>query len=121
MKSIIQVVQPQNVVNNFDKLAFDTINNFGGITNLQLAPNAILSDIYPLEGHEKAIGHDLLADPNRREAVIQAIESETITFAGPLVLIQGGVSVIARNPVFVNATTDHINATEKFYSENGLQ
>ncbi|MBT6717726.1 MAG: hypothetical protein HOB18_08855 [Nitrospina sp.] len=44
---------------NFDRVAADLIERYGGISNLQLAPNAVISKIFPLKGNELAVGLDL--------------------------------------------------------------
>ena len=89
------------VRDNFDSIAANMIETYGGIDNLQLAPGGVVSQIYPLEGNEAAIGHDLLNDPARRVEALAAIESRKLTLAGPFTLIQGGVAVIGRLPVFI--------------------
>jgi signal transduction histidine kinase len=88
-------------LDGFDTIADDIISNYGGIGNLQLAPNGVVRRIYPLAGNEKAIGHDLLNDPRRRTEALATIESKKLTLAGPFELIQGGVAVIGRLPVFL--------------------
>ncbi|MEN8179103.1 MAG: diguanylate cyclase [Pseudomonadota bacterium] len=96
-----EVRRTRGDVEDFESLAERLIASFGGITNLQLAPGAIVRRIHPLAGHEKAIGHNLLRDDKRRNAARTAVDTGLITLAGPFELIQGGVAVIARNPVFL--------------------
>ncbi|WP_286238045.1 bifunctional diguanylate cyclase/phosphodiesterase [Neptuniibacter halophilus] len=87
---------------NFNSFADETIKALGGISNLQLAPNGVIERIYPLAGNEKAIGHNLLKDDKRREEAELAIRERRLTVAGPFELVQGGVAVIGRNPVFIS-------------------
>lgn len=82
---------------NFDGIAADLIKRYGGISNLQLAPNAIIRKIFPLKGNEPAIGLDLKKNP---KAVV-AIETGELVVEGPLNLVQGGVAIIGRYPVFL--------------------
>ena len=96
-----EVRRTRGEVEGFESLAERLIASFGGITNLQLAPDAIIRRIHPLAGHEKAIGHNLLRDDKRRNAARTAIDTGLITLAGPFELVQGGIAVIARNPVFL--------------------
>lgn len=72
------------------------------ITNLQLAPNGVVRHIHPLEGNEAAIGHDLLADEDRTTEAFAAIEDRRLTLAGPFELVQGGVAMVGRQPVFLD-------------------
>jgi sensor domain CHASE-containing protein len=95
------------VITSFDQIATLLQQTYGGITNLQLAPCGIVSQISPLAGNEAAIGHNLLQDPARVTAAVATIEARKLTFVGPLNLIQGGVAVIGRYPVFNNLTSNN--------------
>lgn len=85
----------------FDYYAKEIITSIDGISNLQLAPQGIISKIYPLQGNEKAIGHNILLDDNRKQEAQLAIKKKALTLAGPFKLIQGGIGIIGRNPVFL--------------------
>ncbi|MFH1154411.1 MAG: PAS domain S-box protein [Pseudomonadota bacterium] len=85
---------------DFNTLADDMITSYGGISCLQLAPQGIVTRIFPLKGNEKALGHNLLEDPARRTEALKTIKSRELTLAGPFELVQGGVAVIGRLPVF---------------------
>lgn len=74
--------------------------NIEGIRSLQLAPQAVVRHVYPIKGNEAVIGHDLLGDPRRREAVERTIRERLFVVAGPVKLIQGGSGLIARLPLF---------------------
>nr|WP_067291735.1 ATP-binding protein [Marinobacterium profundum] len=95
---------------DFDSYAMELIKRVGGISNLQLAPAGIVSSIYPLEGNERALGHDILRDDKRKAEARNAVEENELTLAGPFTLVQGGVAVIGRNPVFINR-----NGTDFFW------
>ena len=99
--ALASVLRQNGKIDNFDDLASEIIKSYGGINNLQLAPNGVVTKIYPLAGNKAAIGHDLLNDPQRRTEALGAIESRKLTLAGPFTLIQGGVAVIGRLPVFI--------------------
>jgi len=87
---------------NFDEIAHIILQSSPGITNLQLAKDGIITNIYPLSGNEAAIGHNLLVDPERNKEAVEAVKDNKITLAGPFNLIQGGKAVIARNPVMMD-------------------
>lgn len=95
------IIKEYGEVKNFDILADHIISIHKGISSLQMAPQGVVRHIYPLEGNEKAIGHNLLTDPARKDDVVKAIETEALTIAGPFNLIQGGTGVIGRLPVFL--------------------
>jgi PAS domain S-box-containing protein len=91
-------VEEQNgTLANFDSLAKGLINHYGRITNLQLAPNGIVKQIFPLEGYQKALGQDL----NKNPYAILAIQSKELTLEGPIKLAQG-VAVLGRYPVYLS-------------------
>lgn len=85
----------------FDQYAAAILAASPGVSNIQLAPEGIITDIYPLAGNEAAIGHNILIDDRRRDEARKAISTRKITLAGPFELIQGGVAVIGRQPVFL--------------------
>jgi len=99
--ALASMLRQDRAIANFDTLAADIIKRYGGISSLQLAPNGIVSRIYPLAGNEAALGHNLLKDPRRRSEAWRAIQSRQLTVAGPVELVQGGVGVIGRLPVFL--------------------
>lgn len=94
------MLQQYGEIRDFDAVAAGIIRNFGAIGTLQLAPEGIVSHAYPLAGNESAIGHNLLADPARRDDAQAAIKSRKLTVSAPVNLIQGGKAIIARLPVF---------------------
>jgi signal transduction histidine kinase len=95
------VRQGRGEVDNFDRLAADMLRVYGGISALQLAPKGVIRRIVPLDGNEAAIGHDLLKDPKRNKEARAAVATRQLTLAGPFQLLQGGVAVIGRLPVFL--------------------
>ncbi|MFQ5421380.1 MAG: CHASE domain-containing protein, partial [Anaerolineae bacterium] len=99
--ALASILRQTGEIQDFDALAGEMIETYGGITNLQLAPGGVVQQIYPLAGNEAAIGHDLLNDPNRRTEALATIAARELTLAGPFELIQGGTAVIGRLPVFL--------------------
>ena len=85
----------------FETFARELQGTQGGIRSLQLAPNAIVTHIYPLQGNEAAMGLDLLAHTTQGDAVRRTIDSRKFVVAGPLNLIQDGYALIGRVPIFV--------------------
>lgn len=88
-------------VADFTVIADQLLPYYPGADNLQLAPNGVVSQIVPIQGNEKAIGHDLFHDPARKDEAIATRDSGVMTLAGPYTLVQGGVGFIARLPVFL--------------------
>ena len=88
-------------VSDFNSFAGEIYQSLGSITNLQLAPDGVVRQIYPLTGHEKVIGHDLLADDARRKEARLALKKGAMALAGPFELLQGGVAIVGRQPVML--------------------
>jgi len=97
-----EVKRSQGRFLDFEPYAEGVLGSIGGISNLQLAPNGIITKIHPLPGNEKAIGHNILRDDRRRKEAQLAIKEKHLTLAGPFALVQGGIAVIGRNPVFLD-------------------
>lgn len=72
------------------------------LRNIGLAPNNILTHIYPVAGNEKAIGLRYQNHPKQWPAVKRAMDSRTTVLAGPVNLVQGGRGLISRTPVFLD-------------------
>ncbi len=98
-------------IDNFPAIGREMVLAYGALGSVQLAPDGIVSQIYPHKGNEAAIGHNLLEDPARRAEAKRTINSGKLTLAGPVELIQGGVAVIGRLPVFLPDKTGN----EKFW------
>jgi len=93
--------QGQGKIDDFDALAGEMLAMYGGVSALQLAPSGVIRHIVPLVGHELALGHNLLDDPERNKEAFLALKSRTLTLAGPFELRQGGTAVVGRLPVFL--------------------
>lgn len=89
----------------FPSYANKLIKSIGGIENLQLAPDGVISNIYPLKGNESAIGLDIFANEQFKEAAMSAIKNQKLIAIGPVNLVQGGVAVISRAPIFLHKGT----------------
>ncbi|GAA4354517.1 diguanylate cyclase [Kangiella marina] len=84
----------------FEQLAEALISNGKYVRNIGISTGYTISDVYPLEGNEKALGFDYRNAPSQLQSVEAAREAGTMTLAGPLTLVQGGKAVIARYPIF---------------------
>lgn len=94
--------QGNGQVEDFTALASQMLEMYGGLSALQLAPNGVIRQVVPRLGHEAAIGHNLLDDPERNKEAFLALKSRTLTLAGPFELRQGGQAVVGRLPVFLD-------------------
>lgn len=73
-------------------------NNSVNVTNLMIAPDALIRYIYPLAGNSAILGKSLLLDSALASpGIIQdTIRSRGITVDGPRTLAQGGYGMVIR-------------------------
>ncbi len=89
-------------VTNFDALVGEMLPYYPGAAALELAPGGVIRNVMPLAGNEKAIGFDLLKDPAQRKEAAIARDTGKLTLAGPINLVQGGLGIAGRLPVFLD-------------------
>lgn len=88
---------------NFNEIAAQLIDDKSGIDAVQLVPNGIITNVYPLEENKAALNYNILKSHyNIRKEAEKSIERRTMYFAGPIKLIQGGTGVVGRLPVYKN-------------------
>ena len=86
--------------NTFSELAEKIPNEDGVIKAFELAPEGIVTDIYPKQGNEGAFGLDMLQEHERKKDAILARDSGKYTLGGPYQLKQGGTGALLFNPVY---------------------
>ncbi|HET9597910.1 MAG TPA: ATP-binding protein [Anaeromyxobacteraceae bacterium] len=99
--ALAAIVRQHGRIDQFEDLAAQMLTLYGHASALQLAPGGVIRQVYPRAGNEQAIGHDLLADPDRRFQAAEAIRTRRLGVAGPFELRQGGVGLVGRLPIFV--------------------
>lgn len=83
---------------NFSKIAENLMSY--SIQSVQLAPNGVVTEIYPEEGNETG-KIDLLKDSNRGEISNYAKDHNITITQGPIELKQGGSGLVVRNPIYL--------------------
>lgn len=71
------------------------------IKAIELAPDGVVKDIYPLKGNEAAFGIDMLNNPARKHEANLAMKSGQYTIAGPYELNQGGLGSLLFEPIYI--------------------
>lgn len=84
----------------FSNLASVIPNENGIIKAFELAPDGIITDVYPKQGNEKAFGIDVLTEHERSFDANLAKETKEYTLGGPYELKQGGMGALLFNPVY---------------------
>lgn len=83
---------------NFSKIAENLMSY--SIQSVQLAPNGVVTEIYPEEGNETG-KIDLLKDSKRGEISNYAKDHNITIIQGPIKLKQGGSGLVVRNPIYL--------------------
>lgn len=83
---------------NFSKIAENLMSY--SIQSVQLAPNGVVTEIYPEEGNE-AGKIDLLKDSYRGEISNYAKDHNITVIQGPIKLKQRGSGLVVRNPIYL--------------------
>ncbi|WP_426143431.1 bifunctional diguanylate cyclase/phosphodiesterase [Pseudomonas sp. DWP3-1-2] len=87
---------------HLSSMAQGAIDSAPYIHHLALAPDDIVSDVYPLAGNESIIGLDYRTLAGQYPLLEKARLSGSALIAGPLQLYQGGRALIYRRPVFLS-------------------
>ncbi len=69
------------------------------LRNLAIAPDFVVSLVYPLKGNERSLGLDYRKNDKQRAAAFQVRERDRLIVTGPVDLVQGGRGLIARYPI----------------------
>lgn len=90
----------------FARLVDEYLQTQLSISHIALAPDLIISNIYPLEGNESALGLNYRDVEAQFSTVQESINTKQIILTGPIPLVQGGSALIARVPVYIGENRD---------------
>lgn len=114
---------------SFSELAEMLPNENGIVKAFELAPNGVVTDVFPQQENEKAFGINMLTDHNRKEDANRAKETGNYTLGGPYELKQGGTGALLFHPVYKEDSIDNdsfwgfvimVIDWDKFIDEIGL-
>jgi diguanylate cyclase (GGDEF)-like protein/PAS domain S-box-containing protein len=92
------VISDDGNINGFYDVAANMRDT--SIQSIQIAPNGVVTEIYPEEGNESG-KIDLINDSDRGEISRYARDNDTVIVQGPFKLKQGGCGIAVRNPVYL--------------------
>ena len=92
------LISENGEIHQFDTIARNLMSD--SIESVQLAPDGIVTDIYPTAGNE-AGKIDLIHDKDRGKISCYARDNHTIITQGPFELKQGSYGIAVRNPVYL--------------------
>lgn len=96
----------------FRALAGELSQQSSIIRNIGLAPNNVITQVFPLEGNERAVGFAYATSAEQWSSVQRMMAENRMVVAGPVELVQGGKAFIGRIPVHV---TDPSEPKERRY------
>ena len=97
------LISENGEIHQFETIAGNLMSD--SIESVQLAPNGVVTDIYPANGNE-AGKIDLIHDKDRGKISCYARDNHTIITQGPFKLKQGEYGIAVRNPIFLKDKTD---------------
>jgi len=95
------VIQGSGVVENFD-IAASAIVNDPSILNVLIAPDGIVSNVYPGDGNEAVIGLNFFAEGRGNREAIIAKETGALVLGGPFRSVQDIDVLVGRLPVYID-------------------
>ena len=114
----------------FSELAEMLPNEAGVVKAFELAPNGVITDIFPKQGNEQAFGMNMLTEHERSGDAKRAKETGKYTLGGPYQLKQGGTGALLFHPVYQNNITGNdtfwgfviiVIDWDKFIDEIGME
>lgn len=101
-QTLAYIIRQHGVPDDFDAVAGNILESNPNIDALQLTRGGVITHTFPLPGNEASIGYDVLTSASIREEAKKAIERNALFFAGPFELVQGGVAVVGRLPIYIH-------------------
>lgn len=83
----------------FADLAGRIFDEDNQLRSLAIAPDFVVSLVYPMKGNERSLGLDYRKNERQRAAALQVQKEDRMIVTGPVDLVQGGRGVIARYPI----------------------
>lgn len=90
----------------FHALAAELMRRSDLVRHVALAPDNVVRLVHPLAGNEAALGLDYRRNADQWPGVERMMAEQQLVVAGPLTLVQGGLGVIGRRPIYVPAGGD---------------
>lgn len=94
------VIQNNGNIKEFEQVASIVVDDIS-IRNVILAPDGIVTHVYPLEENETVLGLNFFADGDGNKEAILARDQKQLVLGGPFNLIQGGQALVGRLPVYI--------------------
>ena len=86
----------------FQSIASRLYGDDPAVKTIELAPNGMIQNVYPLEENKEVLGMNMLTERDRKQAVTLAKDTKKYTLEGPYDLKQGGKGALLYDPIYVN-------------------
>jgi len=100
------VIQGDGDVKDFDKIAPTIIAEDPSILNVFIAPDGIVSKIYPYEGNEATLGWNLFGEGGEGKEAAMARDTGNFTLSGPFDTPVSGKILIGKLPVYIGTPAE---------------
>jgi PAS domain S-box-containing protein len=98
--SLALTISDDGIQQNFDSVSKQLLNSNPDLSVVTLAPNGVIKHIYPLKGNEAAMNLNVFDSKSFQEEAYKFTKTRKVFFEGPIKIKQGGVSILARLPVY---------------------
>lgn len=95
------LIETGGTYDSFGPIGEVLLENNDAIQNVLFAPQGIVSKAYPAEGNEATIGLDLNSSGQGNWEAQEAIRTGEFFMAGPFELVEGGVGICGRLPIYL--------------------
>lgn len=96
------LIETGGIIDNFEPIAEVLLEDNPAIQNVLFAPNGIVSAAFPTAGNEATIGLDLNSSGQGNWEAQAAIRAGELFLAGPFELVEGGMGICGRLPVYLD-------------------
>lgn len=94
------LIETKGDYTNFGPIAEGLVQD-RAVRNVLFAPGGIVQGVFPLEGNEPVIGLDLNSSGQGNLEAQAAIEKEELFMAGPFEMVEGGMGICGRLPIYL--------------------
>ena len=95
------LIETGGTIDSFDPIAEGLLEDNPAIQNVLFAPQGIVTAAFPAAGNEATIGLDLNSSGQGNWEAQAAIRTGELFLAGPFELVEGGMGICGRLPVYL--------------------
>ena len=86
----------------FQSIASRLYGDDPAVKTIELVPNGVIQNVYPLKENKEVIGMNMLIERDRKQAATLAKDTKKYTLEGAYDLKQGGKGALLYDPIYVN-------------------